>query len=360
MPVICEAVEESPAAPLAALPRTALRVVLITLAVVIVAAGVALLAAQITPPVPAKNPFGIGPVEAAPSGSGIGRIILEWQSAFYRLLTDALKAVRSGGGVLALVGLSFAYGVFHAAGPGHGKGVVAAQAVAERSGTRPALMLGAGLSLGAALVQALVALLVVGIATVALRATAVQVTAIAGHIETAGFTLVAAMGGWLLWRKSAPAADLFSGRITDACANGCGDHCGHLAFVPSERALWRERAGIVLAAGMRPCSGALIVLVFALSQGLVAAGVLSVLAMALGTAITTSALAALTIGAKTLATRMAGQGSRRAALAATTVELLAAAFVLVLGVSLLFGLWTGQGAGAQAMAPRVRVVAALA
>lgn len=346
--MICEAIDETPAAPLKPLTRTALRMVLIAAAIALVAAVVAAFAAQIAPPVPVRNPFGIGPVEAAPGGAGFGRLVAEWQSAFYRLLTDALKAIHAGGGVLTLAGLSFAYGVFHAAGPGHGKGVVAAQAVAERGGWRRALMLGTGLSLAAALVQALVALLVVGIATIALRATAMQVTVIAGRIETVGFALVAAMGAWLLWRKSAALADLASGRAAQECAQGCGAHCGHfgdhLAWPPAERPRWRERAGIVLAAGLRPCSGALIVLVFALSQGLFAAGVLSVFAMALGTAITTSTLAALTVGAKSLATRLAGGDGRRAALVAGTAELLAAAFVLVLGLSLLSGLWAGLSA----------------
>jgi ABC-type nickel/cobalt efflux system permease component RcnA len=97
---------------------------------------------------------------------------------------------------------------------------------------------------------------------------------------------------------------------------------------------------VVLAAGIRPCAGAIVVLVFALSQGLFAAGMAATVAMALGTALTTGAIAALAVFAKALALRVAGGRGAGGALAMAGVELLAAAFVLVLGLTLLFGLWT--------------------
>jgi ABC-type nickel/cobalt efflux system permease component RcnA len=96
----------------------------------------------------------------------------------------------------------------------------------------------------------------------------------------------------------------------------------------------------VLAAGIRPCSGAIILLVFALSQGLLAAGVAATFAMALGTALTTGLIAALAVFARTLATRIARGRGGYSALLIGGLELAAAAFVLVLGVSLLAGLWT--------------------
>jgi ABC-type nickel/cobalt efflux system permease component RcnA len=100
---------------------------------------------------------------------------------------------------------------------------------------------------------------------------------------------------------------------------------------------WRDMAGVALAAGIRPCAGALIVLVFSLAQGLLAAGIAATFAMALGTAITTSAIAAIAVFAKTLALRMAGGRGATGAVAMAGIELLAAAFVLVLGASLLLG-----------------------
>ena len=61
-----------------------------------------------------------------------------------------------------------------------------------------------------------------------------------------------------------------------------------------------------MAVGLRPCSGALLVLTFSLLNGLYLGGILSVLAMSFGTALTVSALATLAVTAKDLAVRYAG------------------------------------------------------
>ncbi len=106
---------------------------------------------------------------------------------------------------------------------------------------------------------------------------------------------------------------------------------------------WRARAGIVLAAGSRPCAGAVLVLVFAMAQGVPLAGILAVLAMAAGTALTTTALAALAVFAKRAALALAGGRGQAGAMAVGGLELLAAAFVLVLGVAMLAGVATGVG-----------------
>jgi ABC-type nickel/cobalt efflux system permease component RcnA len=79
----------------------------------------------------------------------------------------------------------------------------------------------------------------------------------------------------------------------------------------------------------------LIVLVFALSQDLLAAGIAAVFLMGLGTAITVAALASLAVGAKGLARRMAGVDSPLAATVLWWLELLAAVVVFAFGVTLL-------------------------
>ena len=98
---------------------------------------------------------------------------------------------------------------------------------------------------------------------------------------------------------------------------------------------WREQLAVVLAVGLRPCSGALIVLVFALSQGLLVAGIAAVFLMGLGTAITVAALASLAVGAKGLAGRLAGVDSPLTATILWWLELLAAIAVFAFGVILL-------------------------
>jgi nickel/cobalt exporter len=98
---------------------------------------------------------------------------------------------------------------------------------------------------------------------------------------------------------------------------------------------WRAAAGTVIAAGARPCSGAILVLVFAMAQGLFAAGVAAALAMAVGTAVTTAALAWVAVFAKSTAMRLATGENSRLALVARGFEFAAALAVLAFGVALL-------------------------
>ena len=92
---------------------------------------------------------------------------------------------------------------------------------------------------------------------------------------------------------------------------------------------------IIFAVGLRPCTGALVVLVFALSQGMIAAGIASTLAMAVGTGITVSLLAGMAVGAKELAVRLFGEGSPMAQKVHRTIEIVGAAIVFLLGLTLL-------------------------
>ena len=90
----------------------------------------------------------------------------------------------------------------------------------------------------------------------------------------------------------------------------------------------------VLAVGIRPCSGAIIVLSFALLNGLFLGGVLSVFAMAIGTAITVSILATLAVTAKNAAMRFSSEKSSAMRIGAI-IEIIGALFVLLLGILLL-------------------------
>jgi len=311
--------------------RLALAVSAIALAALVVAGLLRLTSAGVAPP--QRSPFGMGFREAAPSATSLGAWLLAFQASFSRNLEAAVAAVRTGGGWHTLALLGFAYGVFHAAGPGHGKAVIAGYIVAgERS-----LRRGMALSAAAALLQACVAIAIVGAGVLVLGATAAAMNRAGTLIESVSFALVALVGLALTWRKA--------GRLAAVEAEGCGPGCGHVSPEIGRSSSWRERAGIVVAAGSRPCAGAVLILVFAASQGILWAGVAAVLAMALGTALTTGLLASLAVFAKALALRLFGGRGRTGARVIGGLELLAAAFVLVIGVALLAGLMLGGAPG---------------
>jgi len=288
---------------------------------------------------PPRSPFGIGFREAAPSATGLGGWILALQSSFSRSLQGALQAIKAGGGWGPMLLLGFSYGIFHAAGPGHGKAVIAGYIVA---GER-ALARGFSLSFAAALLQALVAVSLVGIGSLLLHVTAAAMTRAGTVIETVSFALVALLGLTITWRKAGRLAALGRG----VPAKACGADCGHVHLSDgaalARLGTWRERAGVVLAAGSRPCAGAVLILVFCAAQGLLAAGIAATFAMALGTALTTGALASLAVFAKALALRLAGGRGEAGARAVAGLELLAGAFVLVLGAAMLSGLAFASG-----------------
>lgn len=109
---------------------------------------------------------------------------------------------------------------------------------------------------------------------------------------------------------------------------------------------WKTAILTVFAAGARPCSGAILVLVFALSQGIFIAGIAATFAMSMGTAITTGALASMAVLAKGLAVRFLGEGSERGVFAVRALEFVAAVLVFMLGASLLMGSLASRVTGA--------------
>ncbi|WP_265519468.1 nickel/cobalt transporter [Nitratireductor luteus] len=314
-----------------------------------------LAAAILSSPALAQSSLGIGAAEPSFAPTGPLASLLQWinvqQQSFYRALTEALKAMRQdGSGLWMLVGLSFAYGVFHAAGPGHGKAVISSYMFANEV----ALRRGVVLSFAAAALQALSAIVLMSTVFLVLRGTAISMTDAASFLETASFALVAAFGAWLLWRKimplirPRPAAHSLSAASIDHNDHDHAHHhaegevcpsCGH-SHAPDPEALsdgsldWKTAWSAVAAVGIRPCSGALIVLTFSFLNALWLGGIISVLAMALGTAITVSALAILAVTAKNWAVALAGGGKMGNGIHAA-IEIAGALVVFLLGLTLL-------------------------
>src|SRR6266705_1787156 len=147
-----------------------------------------------------SSPFGVGrpPAAPPPTPDGIVGWLLAKQGEFYRGLSNLIRAAKAdGSAVWGLLGLSFLYGVFHAAGPGHGKAVISSYLVANDETWRRGVVL----SFASALLQAAVAVAIVGIAAVLLNATAGQMCSAERVIELASYTLIALVGARLIWVK---------------------------------------------------------------------------------------------------------------------------------------------------------------
>src|ERR1700726_4869522 len=146
----------------------------------------------------AQTPFG-GPHPAAePQAGGIVGWILARQSEFYREISGSIRAAKSdGSAVWALLAISFAYGIFHAAGPGHGKTVISSYLVANQETARRGIVL----SFASALMQSLVAVVIVAICAWLLNATAKTMCGAERIIEIASYALIAAFGARLVWTK---------------------------------------------------------------------------------------------------------------------------------------------------------------
>lgn len=309
----------------------------------------------------AQNPFGGLRPPAAPPASGLIGWLLDKQSEFYRQMSATIRAAKTdGSAVWTLLLISFAYGIFHAAGPGHGKAVISSYLVANEETARRGIVL----SFASALLQALVAVLIVAISAWLLNATAKTMCGAERAIEIGSYALIAAFGARLVWTKGGgfmralqqsrrPAPGLALAAAHDhghqhhehhhhhAHDGPHDEHCGH-SHGPEPQQLagpggWRRGLGAVFAVGIRPCSGAILVLVFALAQGLFWAGIAATFVMGLGTAITVATIAVIAVSAKGLARRLAAGREGGGALVMRGLEFGAAGLLLLFGLGLLLG-----------------------
>lgn len=302
--------------------------------------------------------------------------LAQWAAAGQRsaqeAMAGAVRAIRTGapGAIWTLLALCFAYGVFHAAGPGHGKVLIGGYGMARRV---PFARL-AGLAVAASLAQATVAVALVYILVAVLDWTRERLVGTAeGVLLTAGHLAVAGVGLWLVWRglrglsrrlRPVPAsAPAHTYHHHDHPHDAQHDHHGHQhaphahahphghphhvhdetcthAHGPTlEQAAavttWREAAALIGGIAIRPCSGALFLLIVTWQMGIGAAGIAGAYAMGFGTALVTLGVAALSVMAREGALATVAPG--RLALAIPVLELVVGATVVVLSLTLAAG-----------------------
>lgn len=282
-------------------------------------------------------------------------LVLEIQSvqrSLHRQLAGAIQAIKAEGATAswALVVFSFFYGVFHAAGPGHGKVVISTYILTHESQLGRGLLL----SITCALCQGITAIGGITITAGLLDFTLRQAQGAAIGLETLSYCLVVLLGLALMLGPTRRLIELLRvltpnirGTLSqtaferhkhdEACSN-----CEHV-YGPARKDLntpltWKMFIGMVASIGLRPCSGAVLVLLVAYSLELYFAGISAVLAMSLGTAITVSLLATLSVYAREGALRFASLIPGSTARLALTLDLIAfvgGSVVLISGILML-------------------------
>jgi nickel/cobalt transporter (NicO) family protein len=277
------------------------------------------------------------------------------QQNFYGRMSNAIRQLKSGSKSAAawtLLSISFLYGVFHAAGPGHGKAVVTGWVLA----TENELKRGIFIAFLSALIQAMTAIIVVSALLLLVSGASAMARDVAGFLESASYLMIAGMGLYLVWngwnsfrRKvvAAPAnppgpfelmsrPDAMTDHVHD---ENCGCGHGHAPVAAAVRGDWSlSRAfAMAFAVGIRPCSGAILVLVASHTLGLYWAGVASTLAMGFGVFLTIAAIASLAVYAKTTAIALVGTDNASAAFVVRWGKMIVGLCIAGFGVLLFMG-----------------------
>ena len=260
-------------------------------------------------------------------------------------LARGLRALRAGepGALIALLSMCFAYGFFHAVGPGHGKILIGGYGVARQvSMVRLSV-----LALVSSLAQAATAVILVYSGVLLFNWSRERMEGLADTLLAAlSYGAIALIGAWLayrglrtLWRSFRPADDHHhthdhdhSGHshVCDTCGHSHGPSIEEVAKVSS----LRDALVLVGAIAIRPCTGALFLLILTWRMDIQVAGILGAFAMGLGTASVTVvvALMAVVFRSGALETLSEGQTARRAL---GTVELIAGVVIAMLALQLL-------------------------
>ena len=267
----------------------------------------------------------------------VSRVATEAQRNAQNAMAGSLRALQAGqpGALAGLWGLCFAYGFVHAAGPGHGKLVIGGYGVGARVPLRRLSML----ALASSLAQALTAVVFVYTAVLVLGWTRQQVSGAADQVMAPlSYGLIGLIGVYLLWRgikalRTRPAHDHDGGHC-----HTCGHAHGPTVAQAQAMTGWREAVSIIGAIAIRPCTGAVFLLILTWRLDLVWAGIIGSFVMGLGTATITMLVAFAAVGLRESAlAQMAGSVTVARMMAA--VQMLMGGIVVVLALQLMLRSW---------------------
>jgi ABC-type nickel/cobalt efflux system permease component RcnA len=240
------------------------------------------------------------------------------QRSLNAALSEQVRAIRSGAGTLPAAMLflfSFLYGVFHALGPGHGKIVTTAYLATRNARLGHALLM----SGANALAQSLTAIVLVGAFAVALDLGGMWILGKTLLLEQFSYGMIAAVGAWIA----------FAGVRGQAHSHGG-------TGAPPNQPSRRELLSMAVAVGIRPCTGAILVLLFTLASGVFWAGILATLIMGAGVALTLAVMGVATVGVRMAATAWIPEHSLLARAGGRALQIAAGLLLLATGLLLLW------------------------
>ncbi len=279
------------------------------------------------------------------------------QQSFYGTMNGALRAIKTDGSFLAawtLLALGFGYGVFHAAGPGHGKVVISSWLLATENDLKRGLIV-AFLS---SLFQALTAIVVVSVLLLLVASVGAVVRDVTGYLESASYAMISLLGLYMIWlalrswvRQPKLVSDFKFEIVNRHFDHGHvhDENCGH-AHAPEPQDLrgedwsWTKALSLAFAIGLRPCTGAILVLLTAKALGLYWVGILSTLAMGFGVFLAVGAIAAITVYGKAFALRLTRGDSKRLGLLVRVLRVFGGAVLAFMGAIMFLGS-LGRGSG---------------
>lgn len=263
-----------------------------------------------------------------------------WQREFQNGMARALRALQAGepDAVWSLLTVCFGYGFFHAAGPGHGKVLIGGYGLASRASLRRL----AGLSLAASLAQGATAVLLVGAGVVLFNLSRQGMTDLAEDLfAPLSYGAIILIGLWLVWRGLRHLRGAHGhqhhhhhAHHGDGPCPSCGHSHGPTLEEAAQVTTWREGAALIGAIAIRPCTGALFLLVLTWRFGIFGLGIAGTFAMALGTAAVTVLVACAAAGLRDGAFFSLADHPR-ARLVAPALELAAGLIVTALAAQLL-------------------------
>ena len=239
------------------------------------------------------------------------------QRELNRTISREMRAVRESGSpraLLAVAGIAFLYGVLHAAGPGHGKLVVSSFFLAREARIMGGIIAGTAISF----LQAFTSIVLVALLAVVLGGPGLDVLGRSVWVEAFSYGLIVLIG--------------FAIAVSAVR--------GHHHHEDDQR---RTGVGLVVAAGLTPCASALIIMLFALTHGVLVVGIIATLIMAVGMAITVSLVGMATIlGRRTLLVALPGSARARTRVA-TGLTATGGVLIAFFGTLLLAGAWARLG-----------------